>query len=188
MERCPSLYERKGGGPRHRHPDPLKYLEELGSPNTARRICPNARFCGGAVGFAGYDTIRYVERLPNAPPDDRQRPRSLLRLLRSHWSYSTTSAKTIAVVANAHLTEEKEASFAYTAACRGRTILSERLQTGAVDLSLSDIDVSRAAIVRPEDPDSGCSLPVELSRPMASRQLLPRPSATSMLVISSRWC
>ena len=31
-------------------------------------------FCGGAVGYAGYDTVRYCERLPNAPPDDRQVP------------------------------------------------------------------------------------------------------------------
>ena len=29
-------------------------------------------FAGGAIGFAGYDVIRYVEELPNAPEDDRQ--------------------------------------------------------------------------------------------------------------------
>jgi anthranilate synthase component 1 len=28
-------------------------------------------FTGGAVGFAGYDAVRYVEHLPNAPEDDR---------------------------------------------------------------------------------------------------------------------
>ena len=31
-------------------------------------------FVGGAVGYAGYDTIRYVEKLPNAPEDDRELP------------------------------------------------------------------------------------------------------------------
>jgi len=31
-------------------------------------------FIGGAVGYAGYDVVRYVERLPNAPPDDRGLP------------------------------------------------------------------------------------------------------------------
>ena len=31
-------------------------------------------FCSGAVGYAGYDTVRYFERLPNAPPDDRHVP------------------------------------------------------------------------------------------------------------------
>ena len=29
------------------------------------------RFCGGAVGYAGYDTVRYGERLPHPPADDR---------------------------------------------------------------------------------------------------------------------
>ena len=28
------------------------------------------RFYGGAVGYAGYDAVRYVEHLPDAPPDD----------------------------------------------------------------------------------------------------------------------
>src|SRR5688572_21801508 len=29
---------------------------------------------GGAIGYAGYDVVRYVENLPNAPPDDRGLP------------------------------------------------------------------------------------------------------------------
>ncbi len=31
-------------------------------------------FCGGAVGYAGYDTVRYYEHLPQVPADDRQLP------------------------------------------------------------------------------------------------------------------
>ncbi|MEN8042130.1 MAG: anthranilate synthase component I [Actinomycetota bacterium] len=31
----------------------------------------------GAVGFVGYDTVRYVEALPNRPPDDRDLPEML---------------------------------------------------------------------------------------------------------------
>ncbi|TWT39592.1 anthranilate synthase component I [Blastopirellula retiformator] len=31
-------------------------------------------FTGGAIGYAGYDVIRYVEDLPNAPEDDRGLP------------------------------------------------------------------------------------------------------------------
>lgn len=31
-------------------------------------------FTGGAVGYAGYDVVRYVESLPNAPADDRELP------------------------------------------------------------------------------------------------------------------
>ena len=29
-------------------------------------------FTGGAIGYAGYDVVRYVERLPDAPADDRE--------------------------------------------------------------------------------------------------------------------
>jgi anthranilate synthase component 1 len=31
-------------------------------------------FVGGAIGYAGYDVVRYVEHLPNAPEDDRHLP------------------------------------------------------------------------------------------------------------------
>ncbi len=31
-------------------------------------------FVGGAIGYAGYDVVRYVENLPDAPTDDRQLP------------------------------------------------------------------------------------------------------------------
>ena len=31
-------------------------------------------FVGGAIGYAGYDVVRYVENLPNAPEDDRGIP------------------------------------------------------------------------------------------------------------------
>jgi anthranilate synthase component 1 len=31
-------------------------------------------FIGGAIGYAGYDVVRYTEHLPNAPSDDRQLP------------------------------------------------------------------------------------------------------------------
>jgi len=31
-------------------------------------------FVGGAIGYAGYDVVRYVEHLPNAPQDDRHLP------------------------------------------------------------------------------------------------------------------
>jgi anthranilate synthase component 1 len=36
------------------------------------------RFVGGAVGYVGYDGVRYIERLPDAPPDDRGLPEALL--------------------------------------------------------------------------------------------------------------
>jgi anthranilate synthase component 1 len=56
------------------HPDPLKLLEQRIAAYSAPHLPGLPRFCGGAVGFASYDAVRYVERLPNAPPDDRHIP------------------------------------------------------------------------------------------------------------------
>src|SRR5829696_5314662 len=49
--------------------DPLRALEETIASYRAPHVPGLPRFSGGAVGYAGYDTIRYVERLPNAPED-----------------------------------------------------------------------------------------------------------------------
>lgn len=54
--------------------DPLKELEELLDRYRAVHLAELPRFCGGAVGYAGYDVIRYAENLPNAPEDDRKAP------------------------------------------------------------------------------------------------------------------
>jgi anthranilate synthase component 1 len=35
------------------------------------------RFFGGAVGYLGYDVVRYIERLPGGPPDDLGLPEAL---------------------------------------------------------------------------------------------------------------
>src|SRR5262249_49858849 len=58
--------------------DPLAELQGLLSGYNASAVPREAlggiatpRFTGGAVGFAGYDTIRYYEKLGKAPRDDR---------------------------------------------------------------------------------------------------------------------
>ncbi|MDD5196978.1 MAG: anthranilate synthase component I [Candidatus Omnitrophota bacterium] len=38
------------------------------------------RFCGGLVGFIGYDTVRFFEELPDKNPDDLKTPDALLML------------------------------------------------------------------------------------------------------------
>ena len=58
--------------------DPLTYLE---ARLVRERVAPVAglpRFFGGVVGYLGYDVVRYVERLPDAPPDDLGLPDAVL--------------------------------------------------------------------------------------------------------------
>ncbi len=54
--------------------DPLKELDSRLAQYRAVSLPGIPRFCGGAVGFAGYDVVRYTEHLPNVPNDDRKLP------------------------------------------------------------------------------------------------------------------
>lgn len=54
--------------------DPLKDLDALLADYGCVELPGLPSFCGGAVGFAGYDIVRYTEHLPDVPADDRQLP------------------------------------------------------------------------------------------------------------------
>ena len=54
--------------------DPLEELRKHVLAHRAAHLPGLPPFTGGAVGYAGYDVVRYVEKLPNPPPDDRSLP------------------------------------------------------------------------------------------------------------------
>jgi len=58
--------------------DPFADLEHRLRRLETARLPGLPRFVGGAVGYVGYDGVRYIERLPGAPPDDRGLPEALL--------------------------------------------------------------------------------------------------------------
>ncbi|HMC65575.1 MAG TPA: anthranilate synthase component I [Gemmataceae bacterium] len=129
------------------HPDPLRLLEERLASYRAPHLPGLPRFCGGAVGYAGYDTVRYVERLPNPPPDDRSLP-DLCFALYDRMVIFDHINKTIAVVAHAHVpgirgqgpgVSKEDLASCYREACERVDRLVERLQQGVADLQLTDI-------------------------------------------------
>jgi len=143
------------------HADPLRLLEETLAGYRAPQVPELPRFTGGAVGYAGYDAVRYVERLPNPPPDDRQLP-DLCFALYDRMVIFDHINKTIAAVAHAHLAgvrnegseirrqesgvrgqvpavAKEEAERSYREACGQVDRLVERLQQGVADLQLTDI-------------------------------------------------
>lgn len=86
-------------------------------------------FCSGAVGYAGYDTVRYNERLPNAPADDRQVP-DLAFAFYDQMVVFDNVTKAIVVVAMARLDKPGvNPAQAYEAACRRVDELVEKLST-----------------------------------------------------------
>ncbi|MBM4010533.1 MAG: anthranilate synthase component I [Planctomycetes bacterium] len=55
-------------------PDPLAELERRMAMFRTARLAELPPFTSGVVGYAGYDAVRYVEDLPDAPADDRGLP------------------------------------------------------------------------------------------------------------------
>ncbi|QDT16878.1 anthranilate synthase component I [Alienimonas californiensis] len=128
--------------------DPLAQLESLLAEYrilTPPGLRPGAlpAFRGGAVGYAGYDTVRYVERLPNAPKDDRGLPDMQFGLYDRLVVFDHIS-KTILVVAHAEASAADPAA-SYDAACRKVDEAVRQLQQGTVDLPITDIDPVAAA-------------------------------------------
>jgi anthranilate synthase component 1 len=100
-------------------------------------------FCGGAVGYAGYDTVRYVEHLPDAPPDDRQVPDMAFAFYDQMVVFDNVS-KTIVVVAMARLDESSgDTQAAYEKACSKVDKLVEKLSSPADEIRPVDIVVGK---------------------------------------------
>ncbi|MCX7422406.1 MAG: anthranilate synthase component I [Planctomycetia bacterium] len=154
----------------HTVADPLKELETLIAGYRAAPHPKLPRFCGGAVGYTGYDIVRYAERLPNAPHDDRKLPDMSFAFYDRMVIFDHVQ-KTILVVAHARVVqaaslphsssssgdassvrdgEKMQASSlhyehlraAYDAACDRVDETCQQLQQGTVELPLTDIDLA----------------------------------------------
>ena len=66
-------------------------------------------FEGGAIGYAGYDVVRYVENLPNAPPDDRGLPDLSFAFYDRMVVFDNVS-KTLFVIAMARLDKQRRSA------------------------------------------------------------------------------
>lgn len=75
------------------------------------------RFFGGAVGYLGYDMVRYFEKLPEAPPDDLNLDESVFVISDALVIFDNIR-HTIKVVACAYTDDADSPEEAYQAACR----------------------------------------------------------------------
>jgi len=119
--------------------DPLRDLENLLAQHRAVHLPGLPRFCGGAVGYAGYDTVRYVENLPHAPTDDRGLP-DLSFAFYDRMVVFDQINKTILVVALAR-THGNDLPGEYQRACDRVDQICRQLQWGTAELQLTDIDL-----------------------------------------------
>lgn len=127
--------------------DPLKSLETLVNKFRGPRLPGLPPFCGGAVGFAGYDAVRYVEKLPNAPPDDRGIPDLCFGFYDEMVVFDHINKSVLAVV-HAHVGGMGDGvrgvadnETAYRLACDRVDRLVDRLAQPLADLGVKDIDL-----------------------------------------------
>ncbi len=130
----------RGGEQRRVEGDPLVALEELLSSFTV--VVPDAlpRFFGGAVGFLGYDMVRFMERLPEENPPLAAFPDSSLMIPRTVLVHDNLKQRLL-IVECVHLAPGDDADAAY-------------------DRAVAAIDAIVARIRRP--------LPASVSQPRAS--------------------
>ena len=117
--------------------DPLEHLHTMLEQYRAPHVTSLPRFCGGAVGYAGYDTVRYTERLPNPPEDDRKLPDMSFALYDRMVIFDQIQ-KTIQVVVHVDV-RTGDLQQAYDAGCRRIDALCTQLDTRTETLHLTDI-------------------------------------------------
>ncbi|MEA1952671.1 MAG: anthranilate synthase component I [Planctomycetota bacterium] len=119
--------------------DPLEELRDRVESVREARVPGLPPFISGAVGYAGYDVIRYSENLPDAPPDNRNVPDLAFSFYDQMVVFDNVT-KTIFVVAMAR--PEKmggDLRKAYDDAQRRVDRLVDQLSTESGDLKPTDI-------------------------------------------------
>ena len=92
--------------------DPLHHLKELMSRYIPVKLPGLPRFFGGAVGYIGYDMVKFFEKLPDSVENDLELPDALLMITDTIIIFDNVNQK-IKVVSNAY-TEGKDSYEAYT--------------------------------------------------------------------------
>ncbi|WP_164103429.1 anthranilate synthase component I [Candidatus Laterigemmans baculatus] len=98
-------------------------------------------FIGGAVGYAGYDVVRYAEHLPDAPRDDRQLPDLDFSLYHTVVVFDNVT-KTMTVVALSRVADFASAAEARRDACRRVDQIVERLSQPIPGLQTADLEAA----------------------------------------------
>ncbi len=114
--------------------NPLEELRRRVAAVRAVHLPELPPFCSGAVGYAGYDTVRYCEHLPCAPEDDRHIPDMAFAFYDQMVIFDNVQ-KTITAVVMARLDRNADdPAKAYREACDRVDSLVEQLSSpqGAV--------------------------------------------------------
>ncbi len=129
--------------------NPLDEIAHLSAQIQALETDGLPDFCGGWVGFAGYDTVRYLEgeKLTAPPPDDRHLPDVHMGLYRRVVAFDHVQ-KTVVLVTHMVADEHPLIDAAYESAQRDLDELARRItqdsspDQGGTELAVGQIDLN----------------------------------------------
>lgn len=133
--------------------DPLADLDARLREREPAEVDGLPRFWGGAVGFFGYDVVRHIEHLPDAPDDDLGLPDGLFVFTDVVLAIDNLRGRAMAIAAVpvSEGADEGELREAYDAGAAKTAAVVERLDAGESPARLA------LAAEPPEDPDYSSS-------------------------------
>jgi anthranilate synthase component 1 len=123
--------------------DPIQELRRELNQARVARLPELPPFSCGAVGYAGYDVVRYTEHLPDAPEDDRKLP-DLAFAFYDRMIVFDNVDKTMYVVVTARVDGPSDADRAYADAQRRLDQTVQQLSAGTSGLEPADIETGGA--------------------------------------------
>ncbi len=129
--------------------DPLAFLrEKLGNLSVAT-LPELPPFVGGAIGYAAYDVVRYVEKLPNSPDDDRNLPDLDFGFYDLMVVFDNVN-KTVMVLSLVPSSSTGDDRTAYDNAVRRINEVTDQMNRPIPALAASDIVLGRTPTIRPK--------------------------------------
>lgn len=124
----------RDGGER---PDPLGDFDAMLRAHTPAEVPGLPRFWGGAVGYFGYDVVRLVEHLPDAPPDELDLPDAVFMTTDAVLAVDNLFNRALAIAAvETAGADDAELRRRYDDGAARAAALVERLGTGSGPASL----------------------------------------------------
>jgi len=118
----------ENGKAEKREGNPIDTLRELLSRYKPVQIPGLPRFHGGAVGYFGYDVVRFIEKLPEMGRDDLQLWDSIFMITDSVLVFDNVNNK-LKIISNAYVSKPSEAKRSYKAAVEKIESLIEKLRS-----------------------------------------------------------
>ncbi|NQU95269.1 MAG: anthranilate synthase component I [Candidatus Omnitrophica bacterium] len=90
--------------------DPLEEIKNIMKKFSFVPVKGLPRFCGGLVGYMGYDVVRFFEKIPDRNKDDLKLPDSIFMLTDTILLFDHVDRK-IKIVSNAHVGKDASSSY-----------------------------------------------------------------------------